>query len=275
MTQKSFDDRQQNDCLPEILEYVDLMKKRALGKAPEMQSAKHIASLIEDAVMPEQKSLTILDVGCGAGHYLRSIMALLPNTKVEYFGVDVDHNMVKAANEVWNGVERVKFKYGPGDELSSLDIPMCDIVFSANAFMYFPNARKALASLLSKTKQTLMVRSYFCEQTYIIRRAQPSEWHPLSTVPESDIIDENGMPSVYDYWNIYSFRLIEHLVRENWQNASIDWHDDRFLDEFSSDEEATGVAKKRGATVQVGDYQVVYPIIQPWKTLVVHRTKAI
>jgi len=244
-----------------------------MGEAPEMQSAKHISSLIQDVAHLDGKALSILDVGCAAGHYLRSIIQRLPDTDIEYFGVDIDPNMVGTAQEVWKGFDRAKFFCGSGDELQDLEVPACDVVFSANAFMYFPNVRTALTSFFGKTKQIMMARRSFCEQTYIIQRAQPSEWHPLSRVPEAEIIDEDGMLRSYDHWNIYSRGLMEHLVRENCPEARISWHDDRFNDDFVVEEEVANIGEKREGTVLFGNHQVVYPIIQPWKTLVVERKK--
>lgn len=135
--------------------------------------------------------------------------------------------------------------------------------------MYFPNVRTALKSLISKTRSILMVRSYFCEQTYIIQRAQPKEWHPFSNIPEKEILDENGAPRMYDYWNIYSYGVIESIVREICPGAEISWRDDLCGGNFVVEEGETGIGKKREATTFCDKHQVVYPIIQPWKTLVV------
>ena len=137
-----------------------------MGEAPEMQSAKHISSLIQDVAHLDGKALSILDVGCAAGHYLRSI---------------------------------------------------------------------------------------------------------IQRLPEADIIDEGGMLRIYDHWNIYSFGLMEHLVREKCPEARISWYDDCFNHDFVLEEEVEGVGEKRDGTVLFGKHEMVYPIILPWKTLIVQR----
>jgi ubiquinone/menaquinone biosynthesis C-methylase UbiE len=252
----------------ETSEYVELMKKRAVGDAPEMESAKHMAALMSE-LLGTPKRLSVLDVGCATGHYLHSIRKRFEDAILTYTGIDLDENMVMEAKKIWRGVARVRFFKGSGDQLDSLPIALHDVVFSANAFMYFPNVRKALMSLIGVTRKVLFIRSYFCEQTYIIQRAQPKEWHPQSNVLERDILDEFGMPRIHDYWNIYSYTVIESIVKEICPAARVSWRDDLYQGDFVLDEKRTGVEMKREATTFCDNHQVVYPIILPWKTLVV------
>ena len=115
----------------------------------------------------------------------------------------------------------------------------------------------------------MFLRSYCFEQKYIIQGGQQAKWHPLSSVPEAEIIDTNGILRSYDHWNIYSCSLIEHLVRENSQEPRISWDEDRFNDDFVAEEEVEGVGEKREETVLLGNHQMVFPFILPWKTLIV------
>jgi len=249
-------------------EYVELMKKRAVGDAPEMESAKHMAALMSE-FLETPKRLSVLDVGCATGHYLHSIKKRFEDAILIYTGIDLDENMVMEARKIWRGAARVRFFNGSGDQLDSLPISLHDVVFSANAFMYFPNVRKALMSLIGVTRKVLFIRSYFCEQTYIIQRAQPKEWHPQSEVLEKDILDEHGVPRIYDYWNIYSYVVIESIVKEICPKAKVSWRDDLYGGDFVLEENKSGIKGKREATTFCDKHQVVYPIILPWKTLVV------
>ena len=49
--------------------YGDVLYKRAVGDLPEMESSKNKALLMKKYV---SDNTSLLDVGCGAGHYLRS-----------------------------------------------------------------------------------------------------------------------------------------------------------------------------------------------------------
>ena len=51
-------------------EYGDYFFKRATGQLEEMESSKALCGIISEFY---EKGMSLLDVGCGAGHYLRSL----------------------------------------------------------------------------------------------------------------------------------------------------------------------------------------------------------
>ena len=53
-------------------DYLKVFKLRATGKLPEMESSKAVA-IVVNKYFKKYKIDTILDVGCGCGHYLRSL----------------------------------------------------------------------------------------------------------------------------------------------------------------------------------------------------------
>src|SRR6266581_973143 len=88
--------------VPELDQYVDLMRMRALGEAPEMDSAKQMARVLRDHLPKGQPRYSFMDVGCATGHYLRSIRNAFGTSPVDYVGVDVDTKMVAAARAAWS-----------------------------------------------------------------------------------------------------------------------------------------------------------------------------
>ena len=56
--------------------YNDELRDRAKGIKTEMESAKQIAQLVFDK---SQKTNSIIDIGCGAGHYILSLEKYLKN----------------------------------------------------------------------------------------------------------------------------------------------------------------------------------------------------
>lgn len=64
--------------------YGEVLYRRAIGEFPEMESSKAVAACVENIAKPIDR---ILDVGCGAGHYLRSLDRVLP-FEFHYMGVD-------------------------------------------------------------------------------------------------------------------------------------------------------------------------------------------
>tara|TARA_B100000959_G_C14521227_1_gene435522 strand:- start:298 stop:552 length:255 start_codon:yes stop_codon:yes gene_type:complete len=65
--------------------YGELFLKRAVGKLNEMENSKAVAKIIHPLIKNNSK---ILDAGCGAGHYLRSILKL-SNKSFQYYGIDL------------------------------------------------------------------------------------------------------------------------------------------------------------------------------------------
>lgn len=51
--------------------YGDILFKRATGELPEMESSKSLVKIMGDVFRP---GVSILDVGCGAGHYYRTFL---------------------------------------------------------------------------------------------------------------------------------------------------------------------------------------------------------
>src|SRR5262245_53788569 len=96
--------------VPELDEYVDLMRKRALGQAPEMDRAKQAATIVRDRLRNScLERLSVIDVGCATGHYLRSLRKAFPHADLEYVGIDIDPKMIDSANRVWSECSDSRF----------------------------------------------------------------------------------------------------------------------------------------------------------------------
>ena len=78
--------------------YGDLFFKRATGELPEMESSKALARIIQSYLEDGDK---IGDIGCGAGHYLRSIDKRATN-KFHYLGIDQTAYYIEKANEAFS-----------------------------------------------------------------------------------------------------------------------------------------------------------------------------
>ena len=74
-------------------QYGDLFYKRAIGELPEMESSKALAKLASTFICENDK---ILDVGCGAGHYLRSLDKHI-DVNFSYVGIDQTEYYIEKA----------------------------------------------------------------------------------------------------------------------------------------------------------------------------------
>ena len=263
-------------------DYISLMKARASGKLPEMGSALRVAGLIQERASrfsDRSRPVDLLDVGCAAGHYLRTLIRQgLPISR--YVGLEIDPGMLIAAREVWAGeitAGVVEFVNQDLEQFRSKET--FDFVICVNAFMYFASAKRALTNLLQATRSHLIIRSYFADANYRIMRGQTTRNHDKAQLAEIDAFDEDGNLLSFDYWNIYSFTYMETLVASLCPQARLEWIDDKNL-LTSIEEERDLNIQKRGATEVLGEHEVSYPFILPWKYLSIslpdsrHKTRA-
>ena len=69
---------------------------RAQKKLPEMESAKQLRILIKKVY---KKGMSILDVGCAAGHYYHSLLKI--DRFVKFAGIDATKKYIDYANQIF------------------------------------------------------------------------------------------------------------------------------------------------------------------------------
>jgi SAM-dependent methyltransferase len=244
-------------------DYVSLMRDRASGALPDMGSALRVVELVRGMA---DGPVSVLDVGCAAGHFLRTFkrqgVALS-----KYVGLEIDPMMVAAANSVWAAEIHAGDVQFINEDLERFDrTDRYDFVICVNAFMYFASAAAALTRLLKAVRGRLLVRSYFSDANYRIIRAQTRLNHDKSNVEEIDVFDADGNMVCYDFWNIYSQTFIEASIARIDPAAKIEWIEDRNVLSSLAQERELDI-KKRGATEVVNGQEISYPFILPWKYL--------
>ena len=255
-----------------INQYVDVMEKRARGILPEMGSAIRLCEVMMGLGV-NKVPFTLMDIGCATGHYYNSFVSRSISPE-KYIGLDIDSSMIEVANNVWDrelSSGLMDFQCGNPEDLPRPSSPTVDYIVCMNAFMYFVSAEKALEYMISHAKKSIVIRGYFAENTFKIMRSQTTENHDSSSVKEVDSIDRDGRIVCFDFWNIYSFSYIEGLVSKITSNGfSVEWLDDKNYQGSIKEEEHLGVQKRAG-TQLINGYEVSYPIIQPWKYLIISR----
>lgn len=78
-------------------EYGELFYDRAVGKISEMESSKAVARHVAELATANDM---ILDVGCGAGHYLRSLDSIL-KIPFRYYGIDATQYYIELARKAF------------------------------------------------------------------------------------------------------------------------------------------------------------------------------
>ena len=183
---------------------------RATGKLPEMESAKQLRHIIRNI----DKNETVLDVGCAAGHYLRSIRQLSVDCK--YTGVDATKKYIDYSIKIHQSDSNAEFI---NCDIYDLKLK-ADIVFCCNVLLHLPDLKSALINLLKSFKKKLVVRTLISEKTH------------LSQYLYTDDFDSNGNPTNFLFQNTYSFDYIKDIVKNFDPKINLEF----IQDEFDSNE---------------------------------------
>lgn len=122
--------------------YADVMYRRAIGDLPEMESSKALARRV-GSVWTTGNS--ILDVGCGAGHYLRSLRREI-GSEFDYTGVDITPHHLALAKKAFAADARAYFQHANLFDLNFRDKSF-DIAICTNLMQNLPNIVRPLGEL--------------------------------------------------------------------------------------------------------------------------------
>lgn len=155
----------------DAVQYGELMRRRALGLEPEMESAKQLVRILQPIYRP---GMTVLDVGCGCGHFLRSLRGMDPG--IRYTGIDSNLDYIMNARQIWG--DKASFEVGDINRWPVLshhaDIVVCITVIQNLDWVY-----PVLGQLTHMTNQHLIIRTLLGALTMRCNRDEP---HPIDIV---------------------------------------------------------------------------------------------
>lgn len=234
--------------------YGETLFKRATGELPEMESSKKLASEVARVLRTGD---SILDVGCGSGHYLRSLRRVLAHD-VTYTGVDATEYYIQLARKAFATDEHCEFKVA---DIYDLDLPdrSFDIVMCNNVLLHLPSIESPLSELVRVARRTVFVRLLCGNRSFRIQ--------DVESQPDGCEFENDGTPRGFHYYNIYSEEYVGHLLSklagvETWSLTPDTDFDKRKILTSTGDHQGA-----RDATTIVGDYQVNGYILQPWQVL--------
>ena len=221
------------------LDYGTMMQQRAMQHEPEMEQAKQLIKLFRPCYRP---GISIVDAGCGAGHFYPSL--LTAGEQLSYLGVDITEPYIKLAQETFRNDNRAKFvitdMFNMGIADASFDIGLCYMVLP-----FLPDYRKATQELFRVVRQHAFFRLLLSDHTYIIKRFKN----------HSNGEQEN--PS-FVYYNIYSQQEFTNYLCDLGAK-DIQIYDDEFNLSF---------AKRDGwSTYTYGDLQISGNLVMTWKVI--------
>jgi ubiquinone/menaquinone biosynthesis C-methylase UbiE len=233
--------------------YGDMLYRRATGELPQMESAKAVAKRLAGIIKP---GWSVLDVGCGAGHYLTSLRKVI-DCKFFYQGVDATSDYIALARKAFGGEDDVSFEVADIYDLpfaeQSFDVVMCN-----NLLLHLPSIKLAISELYRVTKRITLIRTLIGDVTYRIQEAR------------SDALSDDGTPESWHYLNIYSAATIRRVLEE----LSIDRFEieqDRDFDFSRINAEKSSYHRQGVKTEAVDGMQVGGHIVHPWSFLTLTR----
>jgi ubiquinone/menaquinone biosynthesis C-methylase UbiE len=231
--------------------YGEVLYKRATGDLPEMESSKKIARVLKKYI---GDGTSLLDVGCGAGHYLRSLRREC-GPGFSYLGVDATKNYIEQAKKAFNSDNRSDFSLADIYDIqlqdSSFDIVMCN-----NVFLHLPSIIKPISELIRVARGYVVVRLLAGNRSFQIKDIAPQEG--------GCDFNENAEPVAWHFYNIYSINYIESLLKANkkvksWTiNADFDYQEAHIVSSVKDH------GKAHDASTMLGGYQLNGYVIQPW-----------
>ena len=244
-------------------EYGDIFYKRASGAIAEMESSKAIAKHVQSLI---RENDLILDVGCGAGHYL---VSLDKNVKIpfSYYGIDATSYYIQLAKKAFqkkNNTNPIRkhtnFKAGDIYCLQLAD-KFADIVMCNNVLQHLPSIKKPIEELWRVTKKYLIIRTLSGKTSFRIKQINPPENYT-----------EDGEPLNFHYFNIYSEQYIETIINNLANVKKFKLIIDNNFNPDNIGEANYKVGEKPyDLTTIVNGMQVNNYIIQPWQFLIIEK----
>lgn len=234
--------------------YGDTLYRRATGNLPEMESSKKMAKEIARVIRTGD---SILDVGCGAGHYLPSLRARI-SEKFRYTGVDATEKYIELARKAFEGQRDVEFQVA---NIFQLDLPdnRFDIVMCNNVLLHLPSIVKPLEELVRVAKRTVLIRFLCGNRSFIIQDVHPQT--------DGEEFDREQRPVGFHFYNIYSQAYINQLLAEFPDVARWTITPDNDFDPEKIAQSAADHRSAHDASAICGGYQVNGYVLQPWAVL--------
>lgn len=226
--------------------------KRAIGELPEMESSKASAARVQRYARAND---SILDVGCGAGHYLRSLRARI-DVPFSYTGADATPSFVELARRAYADQSDVTFRQGDIFSLPFEDASF-DIVMNNNVLLHLPSIEKPIRELCRVARRRVLIRALVGARTFRIQ-----EVHAGKNAVEE--FDAHGEPRDFNFFSIYSKAYIGGILKNTPGVRDFSILADTDADPNRINASAADYDNDATATRMLGQWQCNGYILLPW-----------
>ena len=239
--------------------YGDTMHKRALGELPEMESAKALCEVLKPYYQP---GMTLADIGCGGGHYLRSLRARL-DPAINYTGVDATEDYIRMAQEAF---PEVSFQVGDIYALPFEDQAF-ELVTCCNLVSFLPPPPVlSLKELIRIAQKYVVIRVTIGTRNYIIKEIRGSSDGLSEAVLERDLVTSDADLKLFNYHNMYTETYYRQVIESIDPQLKVEFVVDDMWQAFDN----RALSNATGTRV-VGGQQVSGNLLLDWRFLVISR----
>lgn len=236
-------------------DYGDYFYDMAVGDLPEMECSKSLCNILKGFYKP---GMSILDVACGGGHYLRSIMNHL-DSDVNYTGADVTPYYIDKANEAFG--DKATFQVGDIYDLKFEDNNF-DITMANNVLLHLkPNPIKAIEELLRVSKEFVVIRTVFGERNYVIREVRPEMEDGKEVYFKADEPTKDS-----NFFNLYTEQYFLDVLNSLSFDFTYEIKKDDDFGNFDTREHTTNTGTK-----VINGSQISGNIILDWRFLIIRK----
>lgn len=234
--------------------YGDTLYRRAIGDLPEMESSKKVAQEIASVYRAGD---SICDVGCGAGHYLRSLDRVLEAPPL-YTGVDATSQYVELGRKAFSNRPNTEFLQS---DIFDIELPdgAHEIVMCNNVLLHLPSILQPLNELVRISKKYVFVRFLVGDRSFRVQ--------DVHSQPGGGEFDDSGEPVGFHFYNIYSEAYVNHILSSIPRIQDWSLTPDRDYNAKAITNSISDHGGARDASYMVGDFQVNGYIMQPWSIL--------
>ena len=203
-------------------EYMNLSKKRSLGKVPEPEHAKATAKLIKKMI---KKKFSLLDIGSQTGHFFKTFNRVF-GSRINYLGLDPYTIHTKEGQKIWKKFGNCKFKLGWAQKIplknNSIDITLC-----SNVLTHIPNIGPPIKEMLRVTKK-ILIQNASSHRSYRIQMVYNKKIWKYSNIKPENEFDNLGKPREYNYFDVHSKDYLLGLIKKYNKNAKVKFIKDTF-----------------------------------------------
>jgi ubiquinone/menaquinone biosynthesis C-methylase UbiE len=240
-------------------DYGELLYNRAIGKLDEMESAKAVCEILRPIYNP---GMSLADVGCGAGHYLRSLLARL-DADIDYTGIDATEYYIELAQKAFP--DQQNFIKGDIYKIP-FDGSTFDIVMSNNLILHLPPPPLApFRELIRISRKYVVIRTVFGKRNYIVKEIREQEELTSGAVEPQDRLEGEYFDN-FNYFNMYTDDYVRYVLKSIDDDLQVDIFEDTSWQSFDNTQCETGTATK-----VVADMQVSGNLLLNWKFIVVSK----